>query len=325
MSFSCFLAFFKAYKNFGDRIKLIQTEINTKASGLPSPIPSPDINAPSPEPDNDFELPTEMNFYNSNGTFGSFLNDGPLPFDLNEFYRESPPPLDHQIPVLQSQDHGASSATDFYNPLMPPNPSMNYGDPYRPSSQNPPLPNITVQHQQQQQRASSSFICTAPPPPPSSQPPLDFFPPLPATSSMNSSNNDDYSSSWNEWSIVDTPVSPPHYERKSIGETVEYIDDSLRDIESSLSDIDHRQLFGADLESKGIKFKCIAKKSSSTFFLDIDHRNLISLTGSPALGNGKNIESLNGNDHFRQMPPQPLLDVPMTHQFNSFMVNCLKS
>lgn len=27
---------------------------------LPSPIPSPDINAPSPEPDNDFILPDEI-------------------------------------------------------------------------------------------------------------------------------------------------------------------------------------------------------------------------------------------------------------------------
>lgn len=219
---------------------------------MPSPIPSPDINAPSPEPDNDFELPTEMNFYNSNGTFGSFLNDGPLPFDLNEFYRESPPPLDHQIPVLQSQDHHVTGApiTDFYNPLMPPNPAMNYKhdyvDSYRPT-QNPPLPNITVP----QQNTTSNFICTAPPPPPSSQPPLDFFPPLPTNVSMNSSNNDDYSSSWNDWNI-DTPISPPHFERKSIGgETIEYIDESLRDIDSSLSDIDHRQLFGADLESKG--------------------------------------------------------------------------
>lgn len=303
---------FKAYKNFGERIKLIQTEINTKASGLPSPIPSPDINAPSPEPDNDFDLPTEMNFYNSNGTFGSFLNDGPLPFDLNEFYRESPPPLDHQIPVLQSQDHHVTSApiNDFYNPSMPQNPAMNYADPYRPS-QNPPLPTITVP----QPNPQSSFICTAPPPPPA----LDFFPPLPTTSSMNSSNNDDYSS-WNDWNI-DTPISPPHYERKSIGETVEYIDESLRDIDSSLSDIDHRQLFGADLEHKGIKIILeISLEVIIDNILDIDHRNLISLTGSPALGNGKNNESLNGSDNFRQMPPQSLLDVPMSHQFNNFMV-----
>jgi hypothetical protein len=210
---------------------------------LPSPIPSPDINAPSPEPDNDFNLPTEMNFYNANGTFGSFLNEGPLPFDLNEFYRESPPPIDHnQIPVLQSQEQQSGSVpiNDFYNSLMPPNPPMNYNDPYR-----PPLPNVVVPA-----ASVSNFNCLAPPPPPV-QPPssADFFPPLPTSSSM-SSSNDDYSS-WNEWSI-DTPISPPQYERKAIGETMEYIDDSLREIDSSLSDIDHRQLFGADLiDGKG--------------------------------------------------------------------------
>lgn len=230
---------------------MIQTEINTKASSLPSPIPSPDINAPSPEPDNDFVLPTEMNLYNSNGTFGSFLNEGSLPFDLNEFYRESPPPVDqNQIPVLQSQEQqqhtkGAPIA-EFYNPLMPPNPAINYADPlYRPPQQPPPLPQAAIVS-----NTPSNFICTAPPPPPTQPPISEFFPPLPTASSINSSN-DDYS--WNDWNI-DTPISPPHYERKSTGETIEYIDESLREIGSSLSDIDHRQLFGTDLEGKGKNF-----------------------------------------------------------------------
>jgi hypothetical protein len=181
-----------------------------------------------------------MNFYNSNGTFGSFLNEGPLPFDLNEFYRESPPQADHsQIPVLQSQEQSSGGApiNDFYNSLMPPNHPMNYNDPYR-QSQAPPLPNIVPAP------TASNFNCLAPPPPPSA----DFFPPLPASSSM-SSSNDDYS--WNDWNI-DTPISPPQYERKAIGETMEYMDDSLREIDSSLSDIDHRQLFDAELiDGKG--------------------------------------------------------------------------
>lgn len=243
-----------AYKNFGERIKLMQTEINTKISSLPSPIPSPDINAPSPEPDNDFDLPTEMNFYNSNGTFGSFLNEGPLPFDVNEFYRESPPPVpaidaQSQIPVLQSQD-------DFYNPLMPPNPAMNFVDPYRPTQKPPPPLPIP----QQATNPGSNFICTAPPPPPSQ----DFFPPLPTTSTITSSS-EEYT--WNDWS-VDTPISPPHYERKALGgiETVEYIDESLRDIDSSLNDIDHRQLFGADLETKGNFINYIFFEEKLTYF-----------------------------------------------------------
>lgn len=230
---------------------------------MPSPIPSPDINAPSPEPSDDFDLPSNVNFYNSsiNGTFGSFLNDGPLPFDVNEFYRESPPPVEHNqsIQVIQSQEQQQQSTAplnDFYSSIMPPkmesyNPAMGYDEPYRaPASQNlPPLPAPTIQ---------MNFICTPPPPPNN--------PPAKNTAQSNSSN-DEYSS-WNDWNIhhVDTPVSPPSYERKALDDSnvVEYVDESLRDIDSSLSDIDHRQLFGADLEAN-----------------DVDHRNLISLTGSP--------------------------------------------
>lgn len=52
-----FLLFRKAYRNFGNRIKLMKRKVDEKVKTLPSPIPSPDINAPSPEPDNDFDLP----------------------------------------------------------------------------------------------------------------------------------------------------------------------------------------------------------------------------------------------------------------------------
>ena len=135
-------------------------------SNLPSPIPSPDINAPSPESDNDdFDLPADVNFYNANGTFGSFLSDGPLPFDVNEFYRESPPLAEHNqsIQVIQSQEQQllpTAPLNDFYNSIMPPkmeayNPALGYNDSYR--QQQPPLPSTAP---------PMNFICTAPPPPP---------------------------------------------------------------------------------------------------------------------------------------------------------------
>jgi hypothetical protein len=219
-------------------------------SNLPSPIPSPDINAPSPEPDNDdFDLPSDVNFYNANGTFGSFLSDGPLPFDVNEFYRDSPPLVEHNqsIQVIQSQEQQqlpTAPLNDFYSSIMPQkmeayNPALGYNDSYRQQSKQPPLP-LTA--------PAMNFICTAPPPPP----------PISQNNnnqSLNSSNNDDYS--WNEWNLhhIDTPVSPPNYERKGHDESsiVEYVDENLRDIDSSLNDIDHRQLFGADLETKGMR------------------------------------------------------------------------
>lgn len=52
-----------AYRNFGNRIKTMKRRLDELVKTLPSPIPSPDINAPSPGPaDNDFVLPGEKNF-----------------------------------------------------------------------------------------------------------------------------------------------------------------------------------------------------------------------------------------------------------------------
>lgn len=62
-----------AYRNFGNRIKTMKRKLDELVKTLPSPIPSPDINAPSPGPaDNDFILPGEKDFdqvRNCNGTF----------------------------------------------------------------------------------------------------------------------------------------------------------------------------------------------------------------------------------------------------------------
>jgi hypothetical protein len=257
---------------------------------LPSPIPSPDINAPSPEPD-DFDLPNDNNFYNSNmnGTYGSFLNtDGNLPFDLNEFYRESPPPPQndkHLIQVIQTQEPSAP-LSDFYNSMLPSkiesyNPATAYNDSYLPISQ-PPLPSVPPPIANQYSQPNPNFICTAPPPPPpaASKPLLD--------TSISHNSNEEYSA-WNDWSI-ETPVSPPHFERKGQDDSmIEYIDKGFADIEG-IEDIDHRQLFGVDMEIKGIFFCWQKHKINLIFFADIDHRNLISLTGSPGQSNASNGE-----------------------------------
>lgn len=52
-----------AYKNFGKRIFTMKRKLDELSNSLPSPIPSPDINAPSPGPaDGDFILPGEKDF-----------------------------------------------------------------------------------------------------------------------------------------------------------------------------------------------------------------------------------------------------------------------
>lgn len=240
--------------------------MNEKLPNLTSPIPSPDINAPSPSPehDNDFDLPGDINFYNSNmnGFGGSFLsNDAPLPFDLNEFYRESPPPVDqNSIQVIHSQEQQQSTAplNDFYNSLIPSkleayNPEMSFGN-YQQSQ--PPLPPSGAPMSNYANNPSTAYMI-APPPPPASYNPtqLDFSSqlnsgiPLPPPS-MDTSTSE---YSWNNWnaSSNETPHSPPHFERKGHDNNmIEYIDDSLRSINES-SDVDHR-LMGGD-NGKGEK------------------------------------------------------------------------
>lgn len=84
--------------------------------------------------------------------------------------------------------------------------------------------------------------------------------------------------------LLETPHSPPQYERKSATTSapIEYVDmeNSLGSLEAAGSDVDHRSLTDI-LQSR---------------VADIDHRNLISLTGSPRDTNKKdsgiNIESI---------------------------------
>lgn len=51
----------QAYKSFGTRIKIVKRKLDETIPTLASPIPSPDINAPSPERDADLQLPDENN------------------------------------------------------------------------------------------------------------------------------------------------------------------------------------------------------------------------------------------------------------------------
>ncbi|XP_076267917.1 uncharacterized protein LOC143200984 isoform X3 [Rhynchophorus ferrugineus] len=83
---------------------------------------------------------------------------------------------------------------------------------------------------------------------------------------------------WNDVKEPDTPESPPLFEKKAYRNPVEYHDGA---VPTGAADVDHRVLPGlGDLESiSGLGSK------------DIDHRNLISLTGSPNVDSGQ----LNGS------------------------------
>lgn len=199
--------------------------------------------------------------------YGSFLKDNaPLPFDPNEFYRSSPPLPTQNTNSIQVIQQQSAPINDFYNPLSQPkidsyNPQMGY---------QPPLPaQVEMNHTNFPPNQGTSYrnMNMIPPPPPSASH-VDYTSGIP----LPPSQTDNYSPwNWNS-NNIETPHSPPIFERKGRDENmVEYIDESLRNI-TDANDIDQRRMMRTS-ESDGSGH-------------DVDHRNLISLTGSPANNNG---------------------------------------
>lgn len=177
--------------------------------------------------------------------FGSFLNnDAPLPFDVNEFYRDSPPQNVDQnsIQVIHSQDPSAP-LSDFYSTLIPQklesyNPEMGYSGGYQPPQ--PPLPSGPPMSNYQN-NSMPNYMVTPPLPPVGYNPQqIDYSSEIPLP--PDTSGGGDYNA-WN-WNTtpVETPLSPPNFERKGHGNVVEYIDDGLQNITDN--DTDHRQMMG---------------------------------------------------------------------------------
>lgn len=160
-----------------------------------------------------------------------------------------------------------------YNPNMPSSSNI-YSpaplNPYRPPLNNaygpvpqppPPFPS-----------ANTTGYTPLPPPPP--------LPPAFDADNLNDEYNPDnweMDMSWNSGQDTsfnqEGPRSPPHYERKGNANLIEYVDPSIEGHMPGTGDVDHRQLMVPPL---GIMPKIIKGRP-----IDVDHRNLISLTGSP--------------------------------------------
>lgn len=97
---------------------------------------------------------------------------------------------------------------------------------------------------------------------------------------------------------IDTPVSPPHFEREASNVLEFGLDPGLVDRKSKAVDVDHRRM---PPKSGGTTTTSLAGNIEKSRAVDIDHRNLISLTGSPALVK-KNTSPL---------LPAPLLPAPL--------------
>lgn len=310
-----------AYKMFGNRIKKMQDKLEELRPALTSPVPSPPINAPSPSPENDFDLPSEAFAFSASNGFLTY-GDASLPFDPSDFQRKSPTPPVQSIQVINNQNnvladnYGSSNSSidNFFKSLMP-------ADTYDPSSANLSFSEyslnestMNVSFGQESSSAGSGLPSYAPitmqnygmssnngafnrnnyNQPPEVVPPQQVAPPP----IVGQPNRDQWTTKgWNDevskiiadpaWHsivrniktadisvakepLMDAPHSPPEYDQKAANErpAIEYTDQQT-DIGGS-TDVDHRALTNV-----------------LTRHIDIDHRNLISLTGSPGQNNSE--------------------------------------
>lgn len=312
-----------AYKMFGQRVKTFQKKLEEHKSTLISPVPSPDVNAPSPSPDSDLDLPdgdsctltqksnsnsnsytsnqttysntnfydpqpplpsaTESNTFITNG-FSSFIGSN-LPFNLqnlnntNLFQSDAPP-----LPVAAPQQLPPPSTSNYPYPSLlpppvPPFESQNYGSTETTSAdqfsssypQQPYDPSVTTY-------STSSYTDTT-----------SYDPSAAYAGAANAS--DDYNpeqdvETWTEadlsWQTggpdLETPESPPQFEKESFSNPVEYHDN----VRSGALDVDHRILPEIAPELNEDSFSSLGGNGK-----DVDHRNLIRLTGSPSDNNAE--------------------------------------
>lgn len=236
--------------------------------------------------------------------------DGRLPFDINDFTTSSPKTNEAHIQVLDSSttsskdneidDFFKTLMHDTYTPAIPPQPvpavvsTANYYGPPSFSTQSTSNYDQFNQYDSGNVNVSSNLFgggdssgVTSP----YNQQYANTFntsiaqPPLPPASNRQGEWGD-MDMSWNAGSqdpsfnqSMDAPRSPPHYERKGVNTNViEYIEPSENDSHMSGSgDVDHRQLV---LPINGLN--ALGAKDRGRL-IDVDHRNLISLTGSPKL------------------------------------------
>lgn len=242
------------------------------------------------------------------------MDGGRLPFDINDFTSSSPKSNEAHIQVLDPSASKENEIDDFFKTLMhdtytpaipqpvpavgtnfyrsafPSQPTSSYDqfNQYDNSNVNVSTNQFSGDNTSYNQSYSNSFNA------PITQPPLP--PPRNRDDNweMDMSWNANQDSSFNQ--SLDAPRSPPHYERKGVNTNViEYIEPGLNESHlTGAGDVDHRQLI---LPMNGLN--ALGAKDRGRL-IDVDHRNLISLTGSPKLtdkdANGSQSDSM---VHFR--------------------------
>lgn len=237
-----------------------------------------------------------------------YMDGGRLPFDINDFASSSPKGNEAHIQVINSTSSKENEIDDFfktlmhdtYTPALPPQPVPAVGTTNYYASQFPSQQTNTYEFNQYESTSgnvSTSLFAGDANSSTYNQSYTNTFnapiaqPPLPPSANQSENWemdpwNASQESNFNQ--SMDAPRSPPHYERKGINTNViEYIEPNVNDSHGA-GDVDHRQLI---LPMNGLN--ALGAKDRGRL-IDVDHRNLISLTGSPKLSdkdaNGSQID-----------------------------------
>lgn len=254
--------------NIDEFFKSILPENNSISSYSPNLPPQPvppvsegytSIYANLP-PTSNYRRQSDMYGQNPNSFgSGSMAQQQPLPPPSHQYTQSGPPRMpsaNHYCPPPTSQQ---------YNSV--PQSISSYGMPPRPPPRYPPV--------------NPNYAAHIPLPP--TTVPLAFDGNLsdeynPESWDMEMSWNSNQTNSFNISS--ETPASPPHFDQEGVDtDTIEYVDNT-GEIMTSETDVDHRQL-----RLPNMPISAISKEKGRA--LDVDHRNLISLTGSPVLKSDK--------------------------------------
>lgn len=224
----------------------------------------------------------------------------PVSEGYTSIYANLPPTSNYR---RQSDIYG-NQQNVYTNPTMPQPPPHQYPSQQQQQQSGPPPPRMpqNANHYGRPQLPYNSMAQSIssygmPPRPPPRYPPANTnyaahipLPPTPIPLAFDGNLSDEYNPeswdmemSWNSNQTIafnlssETPASPPHFDQEGVDtDTIEYVDNT-DEIMTSETDVDHRQLRLPNI----MPISAISKEKGRA--LDVDHRNLISLTGSPIL------------------------------------------
>ncbi|XP_026821927.1 regulation of nuclear pre-mRNA domain-containing protein 2 isoform X3 [Rhopalosiphum maidis] len=291
----------QAYFNYTKRVKLLKSKLESLVGSMPtdSPMPSPDINAPSPSSSSvsiedltvhniNYDTVLNSDKYMINSSMENSINDSDIYVPttvINNIKSYIAPDTYTTVQAIENQDQQSLTSQFPYDAPSPP-PDETFAYSAFPNQTDISYTNDISHHDKSSTYSTSSYEAYVPTPMPSSQQFLtsefsnNMIPPTNSSSLINENTipvslvpqTDWDVTVHNDWSTNDTPASPPFHEKISYQNTPNI----------SKSDggpgIDHCVLASKVIDrDERIPQEIITKTS------DIDHRNLISLTHSPSM------------------------------------------